>query len=51
MNQLLQVSQVEAIEHRTPLLGRRKACQAAGVSQATWYRKNRQGPAPPSRCA
>ncbi|GAA4927458.1 transposase InsO family protein [Nonomuraea thailandensis] len=46
MNQFLQLAQDEAIKHLTPLLGRRKACQAAGVSQATWYRSNRQSPAP-----
>lgn len=46
MNQLLQAAQDEAIIELTPLLGRRRACQAAGVAQATWYRKNRQSPAP-----
>ncbi|MGP4103473.1 transposase, partial [Nonomuraea sp. KM90] len=46
MNQLFQAAQDQAIVELTPLLGRRKACQAAGVPQATWYRKNRQSPAP-----
>ncbi|MEU8244786.1 hypothetical protein [Nonomuraea sp. NPDC048916] len=46
MSQIIESAQAEAIEELTPLLGRRKACQAAGVPQANWYRKNRQGPAP-----
>ncbi|MFC4116455.1 IS3 family transposase [Nonomuraea zeae] len=46
MTETLQIAQAEAIAELVPLLGRRKACAAAGVSQATWYRKNRQSPAP-----
>ncbi|MEV5892848.1 hypothetical protein [Nonomuraea fuscirosea] len=46
MSRIIEAAQAEAIEELTPLLGRRKACQATGVPQADWYRKNRQSPAP-----
>jgi putative transposase len=46
VTEILQAAQAEAITELVPLLGRRKACAAAGVSPATWYRKNRQSPAP-----
>ncbi|MEV6035787.1 hypothetical protein AB0L65_31830 [Nonomuraea sp. NPDC052116] len=45
MSRLLQAAQDEAIIELTPLLRRRKAGQAAGVAQATWYRNNRRSPA------
>lgn len=46
MSQIIEAAQAEAIEELAPLLGRRKACQAGGVAQATWYRKNRQSSSP-----
>ncbi|MDP4510643.1 hypothetical protein [Nonomuraea turcica] len=46
MTGVIQRAQAEAITELAPLLGRRNACAAVGVSQATWYRKNRQSPAP-----
>lgn len=46
MTEIVQAAQAEAIEVLARLLGRRNACAAAGVAQATWYRKNRQSPAP-----
>lgn len=46
MTEIIQAAQAEAIEELVPLLGRRNACTATGMPQATWYRKNRQSPAP-----
>ncbi|WP_424528971.1 IS3 family transposase [Sphaerisporangium viridialbum] len=46
VTELIDAAQAEAIEELTPLLGCRKACAAAGVPQANWYRKNRRSPAP-----
>ncbi|WP_404823970.1 IS3 family transposase [Nonomuraea gerenzanensis] len=46
VTETFQAAQAEAIEELVPLLGRRNACTAAGVSQATWYRHHRQSPAP-----
>jgi putative transposase len=40
----------EAITALTPRIGTRAACKAAGVPQATWYRRHRASPAP-ARCA
>ena len=31
----------------SPRIGTRAACRAAGVAQATWYRRHRASPAPP----
>ncbi len=38
-----------AIEELTPIIGVRQACDAVGVSQADWYRRHRQTPAPPPK--
>jgi putative transposase len=43
---VLAAAQAEAIEELTPILGRRRACAAAGVPQATWYRTNPKSPKP-----
>jgi putative transposase len=37
----------EALETLTGILGRVQACQAVGISRATWYRHHRISPAPP----
>jgi putative transposase len=37
----------EAIAAMAPRIGTRAACAAAGVPQATWYRRHRASPAPP----
>ena len=37
----------EAIALLAPMIGTRAACRAAGVAQATWYRRHRASPAPP----
>jgi putative transposase len=37
----------EAIAAMAPRIGTRAACAAAGVAQATWYRRHRATPAPP----
>ncbi len=37
----------EAIALLAPQIGTRAACAAAGVAQATWYRRHRTSPAPP----
>ncbi len=37
----------EAIALLAPQIGTRAACRAAGVAQATWYRRHRISPAPP----
>jgi putative transposase len=37
----------EAIALLAPMIGTRAACRAAGVAQATWYRRHRISPAPP----
>ena len=37
----------EAIAVMAPRIGTRAACAAAGVPQATWYRRHRASPAPP----
>lgn len=39
----------EAITSMAPRIGRRAACAAAGVAQATWYRRHRTSPVPPRR--
>jgi putative transposase len=37
----------EAISVMAPRIGIRAACRAAGVAQASWYRRHRASPAPP----
>ena len=37
----------EAIALLAPRIGTRAACAAAGVPQATWYRRHRISPPPP----
>jgi putative transposase len=37
----------EAIAAMAPRIGTRAACKAAGVPQASWYRRHRASPAPP----
>ena len=37
----------EAIALLAPRIGTRAACRAAGVAQASWYRRHRISPAPP----
>ena len=37
----------EAITALAPRIGTRAACAAAGVPQASWYRRHRASPAPP----
>jgi putative transposase len=37
----------EAIALLAPMIGTRAACRAAGVPQATWYRRHRISPVPP----
>ena len=37
----------EAITAMAPRIGTRAACRAAGVAQASWYRRHRASPAPP----
>jgi putative transposase len=37
----------EAIAAMAPRIGTRAACRAAGVAQASWYRRHRASPAPP----
>ena len=37
----------EAIAVMAPRIGTRAACRAAGVAQASWYRRHRASPAPP----
>jgi len=37
----------EAIAAMSPMIGTRAACAAAGVAQASWYRRHRASPAPP----
>jgi putative transposase len=37
----------EAISVMAPRIGTRAACRAAGVAQASWYRRHRASPAPP----
>jgi putative transposase len=39
----------EAITALAPRIGTRAACRAAGVPQASWYRRHRASPAPPRR--
>jgi putative transposase len=39
----------EAIAALAPRIGTRAACAAAGVAQASWYRRHRASPAPPRR--
>jgi putative transposase len=41
----------EAIAVMAPRIGTRAACAAAGVPQASWYRRHRATPAPPCRAA
>jgi len=41
----------EAIGLLAPRIGTRAACAAAGVPQATWYRRHRASPAPPRPAA
>jgi putative transposase len=41
----------EAIAVMAPRIGTRAACAAAGVPQATWYRRHRASPAPPRPAA
>jgi putative transposase len=41
----------EAIAVMAPRIGARAACAAAGVPQATWYRRHRASPAPPRPAA
>jgi putative transposase len=41
----------EAIAVMAPRIGTRAACTAAGVPQATWYRRHRASPAPPRPAA
>ena len=41
----------EAIAVMAPRIGSRAACAAAGVPQATWYRRHRASPAPPRPAA
>ena len=36
----------EAITAMAPRIGTRAACRAAGVAQASWYRRHRASPAP-----
>lgn len=35
-----------AADELTPLVGRKRACTAVGLSRAGWYRRHRQSPAP-----
>jgi hypothetical protein len=42
----LRVAQEKAAQELEPLIGRRGACAATGISQASWYRKHRRSPAP-----
>ncbi len=37
----------KAIALLAPRIGTRAACRAAGVAQASWYRRHRASPAPP----
>src|SRR5208283_919376 len=37
----------QAIASLAPRIGTRAACRAAGVAQASWYRRHRASPAPP----
>ncbi len=46
MTRVIEHAQEHAIAQLTPLIGRRRACEAAGVPQANWYRKNRISPQP-----
>jgi putative transposase len=39
----------QAIDLLTPRIGRRAACAAAGVAQASWYRRHPARPVPPRR--
>lgn len=39
----------QAIALLAPKIGTRAACRAAGVAQASWYRRHRTSPAPPQR--
>jgi putative transposase len=39
----------QAITAMAPRIGTRAACAAAGVAQATWYRRHRASPVPPRR--
>jgi putative transposase len=41
----------EAVTAMAPRIGTRAACAAAGVAQASWYRRHRASPAPPRRPA
>lgn len=41
----------DAIAAMAPRIGTRAACRAAGVAQASWYRRHRASPAPPRRPA
>ena len=41
----------QAITAMAPRIGTRAACAAAGVAQASWYRRHRASPAPPRRAA
>jgi putative transposase len=41
----------EAITAMAPRIGTRAACAAAGVAQASWYRRHRASPAPARRTA
>jgi len=36
-----------AADELTPLVGRKRACAAVGLSRAGWYRRHRQSPPPP----
>ena len=39
----------QAITAMAPRIGTRAACAAAGIAQATWYRRHRASPVPPRR--
>jgi putative transposase len=41
----------QAVALLAPRIGTRAACAAAGVAQASWYRRHRASPAPPRRTA
>jgi putative transposase len=38
-----------AVAQLAPAIGTRAACTAAGVAQASWYRRHRVSPVPPGR--
>lgn len=46
MTAALRAAQEKAVEELEPLIGRRGACAATGIPQASWYRKHRRSPVP-----